>query len=404
MRRPWRSDRELYDSGIKLPPVTVFEDGADLWLADGFHRVLAQRELGREEVAAEVQTGTRRDAVLYSVGANATHGLRRTNHDKRKAVATLLADEQWSKWSNREIARRCRVGETMVRRHREELSAPEAQMRDEPQTVLCRRNGTTYEQAVTKDDRPRGTPHVAKNSGNNEWYTPQEIVERARRAMGSIDLDPASSAQANKVVKAAKFHTAEDNGLGFTWKGNVWLYPPYAQPLIGRFCETLLRDVESGAVAQAIVLVNNATETKWAQALLAEASAVCLLAGRVSFWHPDKTTSSPIQGQMVLYFGSGTDVFVREFAEVGRVCRNTGGVTLPTIAFPSVPVRKAQARLLHREGGPVPMRNVDLPTNDAKAGARIMIEAFGRAYMRECYEELRAVFEAKDAQREASVA
>ncbi len=85
---------ELYRTGVSLPPVTVFYDGATYWLADGFHRYWANQKVGIGIVAAEVRPGTQRDAVLYSVGANATHGLRRTNADRRKAVLTLLEDEE----------------------------------------------------------------------------------------------------------------------------------------------------------------------------------------------------------------------------------------------------------------------------------------------------------------------
>jgi hypothetical protein len=55
-----------------------------------------------------------RDAILFSVGANATHGHRRTNEDKRRAVLKLLNDREWSKWSDREIARQCSVGNKFV--------------------------------------------------------------------------------------------------------------------------------------------------------------------------------------------------------------------------------------------------------------------------------------------------
>lgn len=63
---------------------------------------------------SDVRTGTQRDAILFACGANATHGLRRTNDDKRKAVGVLLADAVWSKMSDREIARLCKVSNMLV--------------------------------------------------------------------------------------------------------------------------------------------------------------------------------------------------------------------------------------------------------------------------------------------------
>lgn len=86
---------------------------------------------------------TRRDAVLYSVGANSSHGLRRTNADKRRAVETLLRDEEWSAWSNREVARRSGVSEFMVRDMRPAICEKIADTSPE-RTV--QRNGTTYTQ------------------------------------------------------------------------------------------------------------------------------------------------------------------------------------------------------------------------------------------------------------------
>jgi hypothetical protein len=74
------------------------------------------------EVEADVRQGTRRDAVLYSAGANATHGLRRTNEDKRRAVTVLLEDEEWRGWSDREIARKAGVSNRFVGNVRDEVT------------------------------------------------------------------------------------------------------------------------------------------------------------------------------------------------------------------------------------------------------------------------------------------
>lgn len=97
-----------------LPPVTLFFDGSERWLADGFHRYHAHRKAGRSAIAANEIPGTRRDAVLYSVGANGEHGLRRSNADKRRAVETLLADKEWAGWSDNKIAQCCAVSVSFV--------------------------------------------------------------------------------------------------------------------------------------------------------------------------------------------------------------------------------------------------------------------------------------------------
>lgn len=114
---------EAYSENLsRLPPIVVYHDGESYWLADGFHRVRAHQVAGREEVAAEVLQGTLRDAILYSCGANATHGLPRTREDKRRAVERLLRDEEWCKWSDREIARRCQVSHPFVASVRSNLT------------------------------------------------------------------------------------------------------------------------------------------------------------------------------------------------------------------------------------------------------------------------------------------
>jgi regulator of replication initiation timing len=105
---------EAYEAGDKFPPVTVFFDGSDFWLADGFHRFFAAQKAGVKLLDAKEVVGTLRDAKLFSLSANAKHGLNRSNADKRKAVMAMLEDEEWSKWSSREIAKACSVSHTFV--------------------------------------------------------------------------------------------------------------------------------------------------------------------------------------------------------------------------------------------------------------------------------------------------
>jgi hypothetical protein len=107
--------------GAVFPPIDVFFDGTDYWLVDGFHRVEAYRRRKVKTVSANVYEGTLREAMLYAMQANLRHGLPATRADKRKAVETMLLDDVWTSWSNREIGRQCGVDGTTVAAMRKEL-------------------------------------------------------------------------------------------------------------------------------------------------------------------------------------------------------------------------------------------------------------------------------------------
>ena len=105
---------EALTNGASMPPVIIFFDGVSNWLADGFHRFHAHKQAGLMEINAEVRSGSQRDAVLFSLGANATHGLKRTNEDKRKAVTTALRHPEFGQWSDNQISKVCGVSHPFV--------------------------------------------------------------------------------------------------------------------------------------------------------------------------------------------------------------------------------------------------------------------------------------------------
>ena len=174
---------------------------------------------------------------------------------------------------------------------------------------------------IQKDivDKIINKPHIAYNSGNNEWYTPSEYIESARVVMGEIALDPASSELANTVVKAKDYFTIETNGIEALWHGKIWLNPPYSSDLVSKFIDKLVESYDSQDVDEVIVLVNNATETKWFQSLIEIATAVCFTFGRVKYWCPEGNQGAPLQGQAIVYIGDNPIGFRDEFSKHGWV-------------------------------------------------------------------------------------
>ncbi len=116
-----REGRWQWHQGNAL--IAYGDDDGTYWLADGFHRSEAAARAGLGTVPCDVRSGSRRDAVLYAVGANSSHGLRRTRQDVRRAIELLVRDEEWGKWSNAEIARRVGCTDKTVAVVRSELEA-----------------------------------------------------------------------------------------------------------------------------------------------------------------------------------------------------------------------------------------------------------------------------------------
>lgn len=178
---------------------------------------------------------------------------------------------------------------------------------------------------------------INQTSGIVEYYTPVEIIEAARRVMGGIDLDPASSACANEIVKATHFFTKDDNGLRRHWFGCVWLNHPFgrAEKACGADCDKKHEhhnydyygnaawidylDSECEArVSQACCITYACTSEAWFQPLIKRPQ--CYLTPRTNYCLPDGTIKRGVsKGSVVTYYGDDLDAFAREFKPFGQV-------------------------------------------------------------------------------------
>ena len=79
---------EQMKDGVSFPNVKVFREkkNATPYLVDGFHRTAAILHNGGDTIEADIIYGDRVAALTYALKANAEHGLRRTNADKRHAL------------------------------------------------------------------------------------------------------------------------------------------------------------------------------------------------------------------------------------------------------------------------------------------------------------------------------
>lgn len=155
---------------------------------------------------------------------------------------------------------------------------------------------------------------ITKPTAKEDWYTPEMYVELVRNVLGGIDFDPASSEEAQKTVRAAKFLT--ENGTILPWNGRVFLNPPYSRGIMGEF---VTRMVGHG---NGIMLTNSSTDTDWWHRALEGCSAVCFTYGRIAF--VDGNTGLPVRnnsrGQCFFLYGKPyLNKFKEQFGPIGSI-------------------------------------------------------------------------------------
>lgn len=104
--------------GDVFPPLIVFHDGSEYWLVDGFHRYFALKSNAIVSVDCDIRSGTQREAVLFSKGANGGNkrGLSTSPEDNRTSIIWMLNDEEYKTWTNTAIAKHIGVSSMTVGR------------------------------------------------------------------------------------------------------------------------------------------------------------------------------------------------------------------------------------------------------------------------------------------------
>jgi hypothetical protein len=173
-------------------------------------------------------------------------------------------------------------------------------------------------------------PSASVQSKSNEWYTPAKYIEAAREVMGGIDLDPASCEMANRVVKAKRYYTKEDDGLSNKWHAeSVWCNPPYGNvvPLSGAkgsyqrfFVQKLLVEYKKRNIEQAIVLLlGNCCFNRYFVPLWDY--PICFHDGNIYFYREDGSRGLFGFGTCFVYLGSNESKFVEVFSQFGRIAK-----------------------------------------------------------------------------------
>lgn len=203
-----------------------------------------------------------------------------------------------------------------------------------PQHVWMYRKDLPYKQdhngqldifgALSPKERLKRFAAVAyHHSFTDDWYTERQWVERARRTMGSIDLDPATCAGTNALfIKAPTFYTKEVDGLSrhLPWFGNVWLNPPYGD-LAKRFFVRMRDEYEAGNIISCVTCCSiNAMTSIWFHETVGRvASGFYIHRGRIDFLKAGTLTKGDAvnQGTLIAYVGSDVDSFRMAFADAG---------------------------------------------------------------------------------------
>jgi Homeodomain-like domain len=191
---------ELLLDGVKMHPIKIFFDGIDWWLVDGFHRYFAHKRAKINELDCEIVKGTKREAQIYSLGANHDHGLPRTNEDKRKSVMKCLDDVELCELSDREIAKICNVSRMTVNRIQKSRE-------------LLKEIKTTPKVALVPPEEPQyEEDKLHELAVENQFLVNENVKLRDKIALGQLDLPEEEKVSIDETISSLRAEIASLQG------------------------------------------------------------------------------------------------------------------------------------------------------------------------------------------------
>ena len=184
-----RDYAQAVKGGAVLPAVEVYFDGSSYYLVDGFHRYFAAKKNGAKSMRCEVVNGSLHEARLRACAVNASHGLQRSNADKRRSVNLCLDEltEGGEAWSERQIAKHCGVSHQLVGEVRAERGERERaasyQQRDDGKVVT-----------VTTQNPPSELETAVSQDGGDEWEDAESGESAGHRMAPNVESGAGNAA------------------------------------------------------------------------------------------------------------------------------------------------------------------------------------------------------------------
>ena len=222
---------EQYRTGAIMPAIEVVTDGEVYWLWDGWHRTKGAEQAGKETIMANVQAGDLATAQWLSYSANQTHGLRRSNADKRRAVELALSHPKAVTLSDQQLSNHCGVARSNVWNIRKEM---ESTCQIDKSATRTGRDGRTINTAnIGKSSTDKLAPEAVTALQSSLVADSPEEVERVAKLPAEAQVEAIRTVDAGEA-KTVKEFESELKREAQTEKINVIAEGNTAMPEVGR--------------------------------------------------------------------------------------------------------------------------------------------------------------------------